>query len=101
MTKKAISLTLSRDNLLWLRAETTARHNRSVSETLDRLLDEIRARDGRPPVSKRSVVGTARIDDADPNLDKADEIVRNLFSQTLKKTPRDKRKAARSKRRKA
>jgi hypothetical protein len=94
MTKKAISLTLSKANLLWLRAETAARRNRSVSETLDRLLDEIRARDGRAPVAKRSVVGMVRIDEADPNLEKADEMLRTLFSQSLKKAPRPKRRKA-------
>jgi hypothetical protein len=85
MPKKAISLTLSQDNLLWLRAETTARRNRSVSETLDRILDELRARERVSPEARRSVVGMVRIDEADPKLEKADAMLRALFSRSLEK----------------
>jgi hypothetical protein len=84
MAKKAISLTLSQDNLLWLRAETKSRRSRSVSETLDRLLDELRVREGIS--AKRSVVGMVRIDETDPKLEKADAMLRALFSRSLDKS---------------
>ena len=80
MPKTAISLTLERDNLLWLKARTGAAGLRSVSELLDRLIADARAT-RRGPV--RSVVGTIDIDGSDPRLEKADEAVRSLFTASM------------------
>jgi hypothetical protein len=79
MPKQAISVTLSRENLVWLRGQTRATSRRSVSETLDRLVLEART-GGRLRVgSPRSVVGTIRIAPSDPALARADAAIRALF----------------------
>ncbi len=49
MPKQPISVTLSRENLVWLRGQTRATAGRSVSETLDRLVAEART-GGRLPL---------------------------------------------------
>ncbi len=82
MTKKAVSVTLDPENILWLKARARGARSRSVSETLDRLLLEARA--GRVAVFlSRSVKGTARIDPADPDLARADDAVRRLIASSL------------------
>jgi hypothetical protein len=79
MLKKAISVTLRPDNLLWLRAQTQASARRSVSETLDELIAAARAAGrGRPGLIK-SVVGTIHIAESDPGLTRADASIRRLF----------------------
>jgi hypothetical protein len=86
MKKEAISVTLSADNLVWLRARSVAERNRSVSETLDRLVTTARSGvDGRP-AAVRSVAGSVRIDDRDPDLSTADALVRDLFARSLTRT---------------
>ena len=80
MAKKAISVTLRPENLLWLRGQTHASSRRSVSETLDELIAEARAGGrGRPGVIK-SVAGSIRIRASDPGLTQADGAIRGLFS---------------------
>lgn len=82
MSKQALSVTLDPENILWLKARTRGAKARSVSETLDRLLLEVRT--GRPSKSgSRSVKGTVRIDAADPDLSRADEAVRRLITTSL------------------
>jgi len=80
MPKQAISVTLDRDNLLWLRARARAARRRSVSEALDQLVSEARTGERAQDGSIRSVVGTIRIDAGDPALTSADAVVRALFS---------------------
>ena len=79
MPRKAISVTLDQENLLWLRAQTAAAKGKSVSDTLDRLVSEARAAGRVAPGTVRSVVGTIDISDADPDLLTADEYVRGLY----------------------
>ena len=81
MAKKAVSVTLAVGNLTWLRARAIAAGSRSVSEFLDKLIDEARA--GATPVAVRSVVGTIDIDPADPFLKEADEVIRSEFGMSL------------------
>lgn len=80
MNKRPISVTLSPDNLCWL--ETTARRTgqRSLSETLDRILDALR---GTAGAGARPVRGLLAIDGADPDLLHADAAVRSLFTRAL------------------
>jgi hypothetical protein len=79
MGKKAISVTVRPEYLLWLRGQTQAALRRSVSETLDELLAEARTGTrGRSGVVK-SVVGSIRISAADPGLMRADAAIRRLF----------------------
>jgi len=85
MAKQAVSVTLERDNLVWLKAQTTAAGARSVSETLDRIVTEARVAGRVRPDSIRSVVGTIDLGD-DPNLERADEYVRALFTRSVRRS---------------
>ena len=82
MTKKAISVTLKPENLLWLREQTRVASRRSVSEALDELITEARA--GASPGSRtvKSVVGSIRVAAFDPGLTQADAAIRGLFSRS-------------------
>jgi hypothetical protein len=80
MSKKAISVTLRPENLLWLRGQTQAASRRSVSETLDALISEARAGARGRPEAIRSVVGSIRIQASDPGLTQADAAIRDLVS---------------------
>ncbi len=82
MAKKAISVTLSQENLLWLRAQAGARGKRSVSETLDQLLEEART-GSAVRVASRSAVGMIHISPSDPELREADREIRALFRRSL------------------
>jgi hypothetical protein len=80
MGKKAISVTLRRENLLWLRGQTQASARRSVSETLDELISEARAGARGRQEAIRSVVGSIRIQASDLGLTQADAAIRRLVS---------------------
>jgi hypothetical protein len=90
--KKPISVTLSPENLLWLRAQAS-RGSRSVSETLDRLLDDVRAGNGGRSLVSRSVIGTVRISPEDPELRHADDAIRELFLRSMDPKPKSRRRA--------
>jgi glutamine synthetase adenylyltransferase len=80
MKKQALSVTLTPENLAWLRARRVATGARSLSETIDRTIESARARDAEvAPV--RSVVGLVRLPDADPDLQAAASVVRTLFAR--------------------
>jgi hypothetical protein len=81
MTKRAISVTLDGDNLLWLKGRAGAVGVRSVSELLNQLVTA--ARKGGHGGPSRSVRGTIEINPADPGLDHADEAVRALFDASI------------------
>ena len=85
MGKKAISLTLAESNLLWLQSITERGGARSVSEAVDRLLTEARARDATGGVAPRSVVGTIAIAGDDAQLEKAHTAIRDLFEQSIRR----------------
>jgi hypothetical protein len=94
MTKQAVSVTLSRDNVLWLRGQARTTRRGSVSEALDRLVAEARARGQVHEGSIRSVVGTVRIAAADPELTGADAVIRVLLSPGRGPRPRVRRARA-------
>jgi hypothetical protein len=79
MKKRAISVTLDPDNLLWLRGQARASSRASVSGALDPLVSEARARGQVRERAIRSVVGTVRIARTDPGLRGADAAVRARF----------------------
>ena len=79
MNKQAISVTIDPGNLVWLRAQTVSSGCRSVSEMLDRLINEIRTSRKGKSDTIRSVVGTIQIAESDPDLSTADAAVRALF----------------------
>ena len=82
--RKAISITLSEDNLLWLRGQAARSARGSVSELLDRLVAEARQGGRTDPSAIRSVVGTIDIPDDDPDLRGADAYIRTMFSASLR-----------------
>ena len=81
MSKHAISVTLEADNIRWLRGRVGATGLRSVSDLLDRLVNEARAKGAGAQTT--SVVGTIDIDASDPLLLKADDLVRGLMEASL------------------
>ena len=81
MAKQALSVTLSEENVLWLKARAAARNGRGVSELVDGLVTE--ARRSAPADTVRSVAGTIDIADEDPSLESADDAVRTLFDHSL------------------
>jgi len=83
MGKRAISVTLETDNLVWLKARAGATGVRSVSELIDRLVTQARRAGTAGPV--RSVVGTIDIDASDPSLEQADSAVRAIFDASLRR----------------
>ena len=79
--KQAISVTLQRDNVTWLKGRADGAGCKSVSELLDRLVTA--ARTSGQIVPSRSVVGTVEIDPSDTSLEGADEAVRRLFETSV------------------
>jgi hypothetical protein len=82
MPKKAMSVTLDETNVLWLRARARMKPGNNVSEELDRLITAARFGKGGAPPEARSVVGMVDLSD-DPNLEKADAALRELFDEWL------------------
>jgi hypothetical protein len=78
--RKAISVTLSRDNLLWLRGQAGRTPRGSVSEVLDELVAEARLAGRTMPDAVRSVVGAVTLPDDDPDLREADAYIRGLYA---------------------
>ena len=81
MPKQAISVTLAAENLTWLRGRVGAAGLRSVSDLLDRLVADARAKGSVGPAA--SVVGTIDIDASDPLLLGADEVLRASVDRSL------------------
>ena len=79
--RKPVSVTLEEANLLWLRAQAAATPKGSVSEVLDRIVQDARLA-GRPD-TMRSVVGT--IDVPPGGLEQGDKYVRALFDRSLRR----------------
>ena len=79
MGKKAISVTMEADNLLWLRARTRATGTRSISALLDGLVTGARKASG--PVT--SVVGFVSFPEGEDGLQRGKEEIRELFDRSL------------------
>src|SRR5262245_26198302 len=81
--RRAVSITLRDENLLWLRAQAQAADG-NVSEIVDRIVTEART-GGRPePAAIRSVAGTIDLGD-DPDLAHADGYLRGLYAASLRR----------------
>lgn len=78
--RKAISITLGQDNLLWLRGQAARTAKGSVSEVLDQIVVEARQAGRTDPAAVRSVVGTIDLPDDDPDLAGADAYIRSIFA---------------------
>jgi hypothetical protein len=83
MSKQAVSVTLEHENLVWLRGQTRGAGGPSLSAVLDRLVSAARAGGHVHEATIRSVVGSIRISEDDPQLLDADNAVRKLFPQPL------------------
>jgi hypothetical protein len=84
MAKEPVSVTLGRENLLWLRGRAARSKRRSLSDTLDEIVTAARL-GGHVSDSIRSIVGTVDIAGDDPSLERADEYVRGEFETSLSK----------------
>ena len=80
--KKAISITLRQDNLVWLKGQAAARTGGNVSEVVDTLIREARTAGRTDPAAVKSVVGTIDLPDEEA-LTEADTYVRALFDRSL------------------
>jgi hypothetical protein len=81
--KRAISVTVEEDNLVWLKGQAGASTGGSVSEVIDRLVREARMSGRTDPASIRSVVGTIDLPPDDQDLAGADAYVRAMFDRSL------------------
>jgi hypothetical protein len=79
--KHAISITLGRDNLMWLKGQAAARTGGNVSEMMNRLIEAARTSGGLT-ADARTVVGTIDLPD-DESLAQADTYVKALFDRSL------------------
>jgi hypothetical protein len=82
MAKEPVSVTLGRENLLWLRGRAARSKRRSLSDALDEIITAARL-GGHVAGSIRSVVGTVDIAGDDPGLERADQFVREEFEASL------------------
>lgn len=82
MAKEPVSVTLGRENLLWLRGRAARSKRRSLSDALDEIVTAARL-GGQVAGSIRSVVGTVDIAADDPDLERADQYVRGEFEASL------------------
>src|SRR5262245_42689396 len=82
MPKEPVSVTLGRENLLWLRGRAARSKRRSLSDALDEIVTAARL-GGQAPGSIRSVVGTVDVAGDDQGLDRADQYVREEFEASL------------------
>jgi hypothetical protein len=82
MAKEPVSVTLGRENLLWLRGRAARTKRRSLSDTLDEIVTAARL-GGHGSGSIRSVVGTVDIAGDDAGLERADQYVRGEFDASL------------------
>jgi len=87
---KMIPIDLDPANLLWLKAR---RPGRDLSEVLNEILTQIRI--GSSSLERRdtaggirSVRGTIRLPEDDPDLEKAQEAVRDLFRRSIERSAR-------------
>jgi hypothetical protein len=80
--KHAISITLGRDNLVWVKGQAAARTRGNVSEMIDTLIRDARAAGQTAPAAIKSVVGTIDLPD-DESLAEADASVKALFDRSL------------------
>lgn len=99
--KRAISVTVDEDNLVWLKAQATASGRNSVSEVLDRLVSDARAQGRTDQAAIRSIAGTIDLPEVDEDFAKADAYVRAAFERSLRRPMlvKERPPAARPKRR--
>jgi hypothetical protein len=82
MPKAPVSVTLDRENLLWLRGRVASRKRRSLSDAIDEIVTAARLGGSRAEPA-RSVAGTIAIAEHDAGLENADTYIRALFDASL------------------
>lgn len=82
MPRRAVSLTLAEDNLLWLKGRAGHRDG-NLSAAVDQLIADARAGRAGSSAPARSVVGTIDIAADDPELKGADDVMRKLFAASV------------------
>jgi hypothetical protein len=85
MMRKAVSVTLQQDNVVWLRAQAAASSTGSLSEVLDRLVTDARASGRTDARAIRSVIGTIDLAEDDPALEGADAYIRAQFEKSVRR----------------
>ena len=80
MPKRAVSVTLDVDNLIWLRAQAGA--GRNVSRIVNELVSEARAVGRRFGAATRSVAGTIDLRNYDPAA--ADQEIRASMTRAVR-----------------
>jgi len=85
MSKKAVSITLDEDNVVWLRGRVAAGGSGSLSELIDDLVTGARSSGAGVERGIRSVVGTIDIAASDPDLLEADDFVRSQFEVSIRR----------------
>lgn len=83
MSKRAVSVTLGSENLVWLRGRVGAGASGSLSELLDNLVTAARSRGTGIDSGIRSVVGTIDLATDDPDLLEADRYVRAQIERAV------------------
>src|SRR5687767_2238844 len=83
--RRAVSVTLEEDNLLWLRAQAGASARGSLSEVLDRLVTGARESGRTDAAAIRSVRGTIDLPEGDPALEGADAYIRAQFDRSVRR----------------
>ena len=102
--RKAISITLSEDNLLWLRGQAAQTMKGSVSELLDKIVSQTRSAGWSEPMAVKSVINTIDLPEDDPNLEQADAYIRSAFAASarqpmrVRERPAGKKAAAKARR---
>ena len=81
MPKKAVSLTLDETNLVWLKGRGYGQGN--LSAAVDELITAARAGRLGAPSPVQSIVGTIDLAADDPQLERADSAMRDLFAASL------------------
>ncbi len=99
--KKAISITLSEDNLLWLRGQAARSSRGNVSAVLNGMVAEARMAGRIDPEAVRSVAGTIDLPDDDPDLVGADAYIRSLFAGSARQPLLVRERPSSARRRKA
>lgn len=80
--KHPISITLGRDNLVWLKGQAALRTGGNVSELVDTLIRDARTAGRADPGTIRSVANTIDLPDEEA-LAEADGYVKGLFDRSI------------------
>jgi hypothetical protein len=83
--RQAVSITLARDNILWLKAQAAASVKGTVSDVVDRLVTDARTQGRSEAAAITSVRDTIDLPEDDPDLERADTYVREILGRSLRR----------------